>query len=377
MKIMAVTTTRADYGIMSGLLKALQESKVVDLRLVVTGTHLSEKFGYTKNEILRDKIEIAYEVDFPLELDSAPYLGVSTGSLTQHFSHLIDKEKPELLLVLGDRFEILAPVTAAVIHRIPVAHIHGGEITLGAIDNKIRDAVTQMSDIHFAATSAAADRIQRLKSNDRHIYHVGSLSVDGLNQMHFLDRAHLSKTYGWNLDGKAAIVTYHPETLAARNPEEQVEELLAALDCFPELFTVITLSNADSGGQRISKLLMDYATDRQNVAVHGSLGHSAYLSCLANFDVVIGNSSSAIIEAPFFGLPSVNIGDRQKGREMAESVICVACNRRVITAALDDALKRMNIRPSSPEGFPYGKPEATKSILAILEGLSQDCNGQG
>ena len=367
---MAITTTRADYGIMSDLLKELQNSAKVDLKLVVSGTHISEKFGTTIHEIINDGIEVSHVLDFPLEDETEAGLCASTGGLLRDFGKLLGKEKPDLIMVLGDRFEILAPVTCAVIRRIPVAHIHGGETTLGAIDNKIRDAITQMADIHFAATSMAAGRIRKLKPNSNGVHHVGSLSVDRLSHLKLMDRVELAKNYGWSLDDKAAIITYHPETMSLTSPLEQVEELIKVLDEYQELFMVITLSNADVGGRAISRRLNEFASERKNVVVHASLGQEAYLSCLASFDLVIGNSSSAIIEAPIFGLPTVNIGGRQTGREMAPSVINVDCKYESIKAGVDDALRRPRHLKQNIYDLPYGKLGATASILAVLEQFS-------
>ena len=367
---MAISTTRADYGIMSDLLKELQSSAKVDLKLVVSGTHISKKFGTTINEIINDGILVSHALDFPLEDETEAGLCASTGGLLRDFGKLLGKEKPDLIMVLGDRFEILAPVTCAVIRRIPIAHIHGGEITLGAIDNKIRDAVTQMANIHFVATAQAAMRIQTMKPNDKDVYHVGSLSVDKLSRVKLMNRSELAKYYGWDINGKVAIITYHPETMSPTSPLEQVEELIRALDEYPELFMVITFSNADFGGGKISRRLDEFASERENVVVHASLGQEAYLSCLANFDLVIGNSSSAIIEAPIFGLPTVNIGSRQTGREMAPSVINVDCKYESIKAGVEDALRRPKSLKQNIYDLPYGKLGATANILAVLEQFS-------
>ena len=369
---MAITTTRADYGIMSDLLKELQNSAKVDLKLVVSGTHISKKFGTTINEIINDGVEVAHVLDFALENETEAGLCASTGDLLRDFGKLLGKEKPDLIMVLGDRFEILAPVTCAVIKRIPIAHIHGGEITLGAIDNKIRDAITQMANIHFVATAQAATRVNTMKPNDKDVYHVGSLSVDKLSRLRLMDRSELAEHYGWDVNCKIALITYHPETLSSASPLGQVEELIKVLDEYPELFMVITLSNADIGGGEISRTLNEFALERKNVAAYTSLGQLAYLSCLANFDLVIGNSSSAIIEAPIFGLPTVNIGSRQLGREMAPSIINVDCKYESIKAGVEDALRRPKSSNQKIYDLPYGKLGATANILAFLEQFSSE-----
>lgn len=372
MKIMVVTTTRADYGIMSDLLGMLEKSPLFNLRLVVTGTHLSQKFGYTVDEIIKDNLSIAHKVDFPLEQDASHYLAESVGKLVASFSSLIAQEAPDLLMVLGDRYEILAPVTAAVIQRVPVAHIHGGETTLGAIDNKIRHAVTQMADIHFTATASACSKVRALCPDNKQVYHVGSLSVDQISKMQLLARESLCEMFAWDISGETAIVTYHPETISTLSPDQQINQLIGALDDHRNLFTVITLSNADAGGQGISERLIEFGKGRYNVAVHESLGHRAYLSCLACFNLVVGNSSSGIIEAPLFGTPTVNIGDRQKGREVADSVISVPCERVAISKGIGHALETVEVRSVNHARLPYGKPNAASEIVSILGQLSRN-----
>ena len=372
MKIMVVTTTRADYGIMSGLLRMLDQSSLFDLKLVVTGTHLSQKFGYTVDEIIADGLAIAHRVAFPLEQDEAGYLSASVGKLGESFSAVIALDKPDLLMVLGDRYEILPLVTAAVIQRIPVAHIHGGETTLGAIDNKFRHAVTQMADIHFVATASAYAKVQELCPDNNEVHHVGSLSVDKLYEMLLLDRVSLCGKFAWDIKDKAAIITFHPETMSALSPVDQVDQLIAALDDYADVFAVITLSNADAGGQSVSKRLVEFAKRRDNVVVRNSLGHLSYLSCVASFDLVVGNSSSGIIEAPFFGTPTINIGDRQAGREMAETIISVPCEKTAISIGIGQVLRDAGMWSGDRTRLPYGKPNATREIVSILERLSRD-----
>ena len=350
----------------------LDQSSVFDLRLVVTGTHLSHKFGHTINEIIADGLSIAYRLPFPLEHDEAGYLSTSVAKLGESFATVIAQDKPDLIMVLGDRYEILPLVNAAVIQRILVAHIHGGETTLGAIDNKFRHAVTQMADIHFVATDAALAKVNALCPDNNEAHHVGSLSIDKLHDMLLLDRATLCDKFEWYITDKAVIITFHPETMSALSPVDQVDQLIAALDDYADVFMVITLSNADAGGQSVSKRLIEFGKRRNNVIVRNSLGYLFYLSCVASFDLVIGNSSSGIIEAPFFGTPTINIGDRQAGREMADTIISVPCEKTAIRIGISQALQDVRKRAVDRAKLPYGKSNATQEIVSILERLSAD-----
>lgn len=366
MKILAVTTTRADYGIMSGLFLTLQNMPGFEFRLAVTGNHLSDKHGFTLNEILSDGIEVSYQMPFSLQRDDAEYLTKSVASLGGDFGNLLSRDRPDLLLILGDRYEIMAPVFAAVMQRIPIAHIHGGEETRGAMDNKIRHAVTQLADYHFVATSLAADRIKSMCPDNQNIYHVGSLSLDRLSKIQLKSRAELENEIGLKIGELAAIVTFHPETLSHVTPEVQVDELISALRDFPDLYSVITSPNADAGFGVVSERLRAFANESPKKIFCENLGHINYLSCLANFDLLVGNSSSGIIEAPFFGIPSVDIGERQAGREKAKTVISVPCKGEAIANGISKALETGRFSGCSAFDFPYGKLGATDEICGIL-----------
>ena len=265
----------------------------------------------------------------------------------------------------------MAPVFAAVMQRIPIAHIHGGEETRGAVDNKIRHAVTQLADYHFVATSAAADRIKSMCPFNQNIYHVGSLSLDRLSKIQLKGRAELESEIGLEIGDLAAIVTFHPETLSQVAPEVQVDELISALRDFPELYAVITSPNFDAGFEVIAKRLRAFAHKSPKKVFVENLGHINYLSCLANFDLLIGNSSSGIIEAPFFGIPTVDIGERQAGREKAKTVISVPCKREAIANGISRALETDKIISLDASDFPYGKLGATDAICSILTKLAK------
>ena len=371
MKILAVTTTRADYGIMSGLFLALQNMSAFEFRLAVTGNHLSDSHGYTLNEILSDGLEVSYQIPFSLWKDDEEYLTKSVANLVTAFADLLSRDRPDLLIILGDRYEIMAPVFAAVMQRIPIAHIHGGEETRGAVDNKIRHAVTHLADYHFVATSAAASRIKSMCPDNQNIYHVGSLSLDRLSKIQLKSRAELESEIGLKIGDPAAIVTFHPETLSNVAPEVQVDELISALRHFPELYAVITCPNSDVGFEIVAKRLRSFAHELPEKCFIENLGHINYLSCLANFDLLVGNSSSGIIEAPFFGIPTVDIGGRQAGREKAKTVISVPCERAAIANGISKALNTDKITTLDAFDFPYGKLGATDAICSILTNIGK------
>lgn len=369
MHVVAVTATRAEYGLLSNLLKLLQSNSGFELSIIVTGTHLSSYFGNTLDEILDDKLLVKSKIPFELRKDSPEYLTGSLGKALSLFGKELKKLHPDLLLILGDRYEMIAPTTAAVMQRIPIAHIHGGEITTGAIDNKIRNAITQMSDFHFTATGLATENLQKMGICSKKIYFVGSLGIDNIQKMKFLGRADLENELGFNLKERNILVTFHPETLSTMSGVKQVDELLFALEKFPELGIIMTLSNADQDGQKISERIKKFSKGKQNVYVSQNLGQLRYLSLLSSVDVVVGNSSSGIIEAPEMRTLTLNIGERQNGREMAVTITSVKCERKAIENALLNCLKKTKPGNINRKELPYGKLGATNMIINVLESI--------
>lgn len=367
MKIAALTTSRADFGILKPLLLEIQMFSAMELFLIVTGTHLLEEYGGTISEIEQSDLTISSKLKFNIKGESAASLCSAICTLGSDFSEVLRSEQPDLLLVLGDRAEIVVPVFSAALQNVSIAHIHGGELTMGAVDNKFRNAVTQLSDIHFAATKTAANRIRELCPENEHIYHVGSLSVEQLSVCPVIPREQILAKFGLPEDDKVAILTYHPETLSSNPPEEQIGQVLAALEMFPDLSLLITLSNVDVGGRLISEHLRRFSENRTNVFHVASLGHLEYISCLSEFDLVIGNSSSAIIEAPFFGTAVVNIGNRQKGREMASNIVSVDCKQEDIMQGIRGALASSSRNKGQEVEHPYSKPHTKRNILNVLK----------
>lgn len=366
-RICVVTGSRAEYGLLYWVLHELRAAADVELQLVATGMHLAPEFGLTVREIERDGFVIARHVDMLLSGDTAAATAKSIGLGVIGLSDALESLAPELLLVLGDRFEILAAVQAALVHNIPVAHIAGGDTTEGAFDEAIRHSITKMAHLHLVTNEPAARRVRQLGEDPRRIHVVGSPGLDHLRRTALLGRAELEQTLGAPLGARNLLVTFHPVTLEPGEGERQFAELLAALDTLgPDTTIWFTRPNADTGGRAISAALDTWAATRgERVHVHASLGQLRYLSLMAQVDAVVGNSSSGLYEAPSFRVPTVDIGDRQRGRLAAASVLHCAPERGAIRAALDQAA---TLDCSQVEN-PYGDGRSAERIVALLRGL--------
>lgn len=366
-RICVVTGSRAEYGLLYWVLHELRAAADVELQLVVTGMHLAPEFGLTVREIERDGFVIARRVDMLLSGDTAAATAKSIGLGVIGLSDALVSLAPELLLVLGDRFEILAAVQAALVHNIPVAHVAGGDTTEGAFDEAIRHSITKMAHLHLVTNEPAARRVRQLGEDPRRIHVVGSPGLDHLRRTALLGRAELEQTLGAPLGARNLLVTFHPVTLEPGAGERQFAELLAALDTLgPDTTIWFTRPNADTGGRAISAALDTWAATRgERVHVHASLGQLRYLSLMAQVDAVVGNSSSGLYEAPSFRVPTVDIGDRQRGRLAAASVLHCAPQRDSIRAALDRAA---TLDCSQVEN-PYGDGRSAERIVALLQGL--------
>lgn len=347
-KVCVVTGTRAEYGLLYYLMQEIQSDPTFELQIIATGMHLSPEFGLTYQQIeidgfvINEKIEMLLSADTPSSV--AKSMGVAVLGLADAFQRL----QPDILVLLGDRFEILSAAQTALVMRIPVAHISGGELTEGAVDDSIRHAITKMSHIHFTSTDEYSRRVIQLGEQPERVFQVGSLGVEGIRRMPLLTKAELAGFYGFPLD-KLFLITFHPVTLEVRTAEKQVEELLSALDHFPEYKLVFTKANADTEGRIINQRIDEYAAMYpERVRAVFSLGQLKYLSTMKYCSAVIGNSSSGIIEAPVFSKPTVNIGDRQKGRLRADSIIdCIPEKgdiinsiRQAVSASFQDTLSQ-------------------------------------
>lgn len=366
-KICVITGTRAEYGLLRGLMDGLRADPAFELQIVATGMHLSPEFGLTYREIETDGFRIDRKVEILLSSDTAVGVGTSTGLAVIRFTDTFDELKPHLVLLLGDRFEILAAATAALIAGVPIAHVHGGEITEGAIDDAMRHAITKMSHLHFVAVEAYRQRVIQMGEQPNRVHCVGGLGVDAISRVQLMDRAALEDEIGYGFLARNLLITFHPETLNESGAGEQMAELLSALEPLSDVGLVFTFPNADTGGRQLIAMIRGFAAGRSNVHVHTSLGLRRYLSCMALCDGVVGNSSSGLLEAPTLGKGTVNIGDRQKGRLQADSVINCRPRRDEIGAGLRKLLSPEFAKQAQATRNPYGDAGASARIVAVLK----------
>lgn len=370
-KICVVTGSRADYGLLYWLLRELQKASAVELQLVVTGSHLAPEFGATVSVIEMDKMVIAARVEMLLSTDTHAGMAKSVGIGVAGFSDAFVNLKPDLVLVLGDRFEIFAAAQAATISGIPLAHIHGGEVTEGAIDEQMRHAITKLAHLHFVSAEGHRRRVIQMGENPACVHLVGAPGLDNVAFLKLLDRTATEKLVGMKLREPVFLATYHPATLGALSPELAMKELLDALDMFPSSSVVLTMPNADAGGRAVGALAMAHAKANEGrVAFVKSLGQTGYLSMMSHADVIVGNSSSGLIEAPALRRPTVNIGSRQQGRLRSESVIDCEENAAAIGEAIARALTPKMRAVAARSHSAYGTPgKISKAIAEVLAGV--------
>jgi len=372
-KVAIVTGTRAEYGLFHTLLTALEADDRFDVALIVTGAHLMESHGMTVDEIVLDGHKISQRVALPLEDDSELGVAHSTGTAVTRLADAFANCWPSLVVLLGDRYETLAASVAAAILRIPVAHLHGGEVTEGAIDDSMRHAITKLASLHFTSTERHRKRVIQMGEDPDRVFAVGALGVDNVLNTPLLTRTELSEALGFEFDPPMAMITFHPVTLDTGSGKSQLEALLTALDALPELSVVFTMPNADAGNRALSTLIEAWVTrNRGRAACFKSLGRLRYLSAMANCDVVIGNSSSGIIEAPAFHKPSVDVGDRQAGRERAASVTHCEPNALSIVEAVRLALTADGQAAAALATNPYGDGHAAERIVERLATFGSD-----
>ncbi len=371
-KIAVVTGTRAEYGLLYWIIKGIHEDSDLELQLIVTGMHLSPEFGMTVREIEKDRFPIVERVEMTLSSDTEIAIATSMGFGMIGFAKAYERLKPDIVLVLGDRFEVSSAVTATVPFRIPVAHIHGGESTEGAMDELFRHAITKMSHIHFPSTTKYADRIIQMGEQPELVFCFGAPGLDNVHRLKLLNRQELSLTLDLPINKSWGVVTYHPVTHESGNGTMQIEDLLNTLRKFSEIYWIFTLPNADTGGRRIIEEIENYTqNDPERSMLFSSLGQLKYLSLLKHASLMVGNSSSGIIEAPSFELPVVNIGNRQKGRIRAVNVIDVPiCEKNEIETAINEAMS-IGFRDSL-KGLrnPYGDGNTSDKIVNILSTVS-------
>lgn len=369
-KITVFTGSRAEYGLLSNIIYGLKDHPEVELSLVIGGMHLSKEFGYTISEIEEDGVPISAKLEFLLSSDTPVGISKSVGLAIISAAEYFDRNTPEILVILGDRFETMAVAQAAMLARIPIAHIHGGETTEGCIDEAIRHSVTKMAHLHFTTTEVYAERIRQMGENPKYIYNYGAPGIDNINKLNLLNKRELSKSIDFEINGKFIMVTYHPVTLLPDSGYSGLTNLLAVLDKYTQYQLIFSYPNADSNNSDLRKLIEEYQEkNKARVYLSRSLGKLKYLSALKNCEMVVGNSSSALIEAPSFGIPTVNIGDRQKGRVYGETVLNCNDNETEIESSINYALSDGFKQKCKHAKNPYGKGQASKNIIEKLINL--------
>lgn len=371
-KICVITGTRAEYGLLFLLMQRIRDDMQCELQLVATGMHLAPEFGSTYQAIEADGFRIDRKVEMLISSDSAVGTGKSVGLGVIGFADTFEQLQPDLIVVLGDRFEILAAVTAALFFRIPVLHLHGGEVTEGVVDESMRHAITKMSHVHCVATEEYRDRVIQLGEQPERVYCVGGLGVDAIKQLKLLDRSELEASLDFKLKDKNLLITFHPSTLDGDSGSGQMAELLAALGEMSDTGLIFTLPNADTGGRQLIAMLQAFVVEHANARAFPSLGQLRYLSCMSFCDGVVGNSSSGLLEAPSMKKGTVNIGNRQHGRQQADSIINCQPTRLEIKAAITRLYSpHFQIRLSKVSN-PYGDGGASDRVLALIKQLKLD-----
>ncbi|MBE0508201.1 MAG: UDP-N-acetylglucosamine 2-epimerase (hydrolyzing) [Marinospirillum sp.] len=366
-KVCIVTGTRAEFGLLRWLMQEIQSHPALELQVIATGMHLSPEFGSTYHEIEEAGFSIDAEVEMLLSADSSTAVTKSMGLGMIGFADVYNRLRPDLIIVLGDRFEIFAAVSSALIARIPVAHLHGGETTEGAFDEAIRHSITKMSHLHFVAAEDYKKRVIQLGEQPECVFNVGGMGIDAIKQIKLLSREELEQSIDFLFGEKNLLITFHPVTLeGGASSSAQMSELLAALSELKDTQLIFTLPNADTGGRALSSMVREFVNNHPNSYVFTSLGQLRYFSCLAQIDGVVGNSSSGLAEAPSFGIATINIGDRQRGRLKAKSVIDCQPLKEEILRALKQIYAPQFRKTLKSVDNPYGNGGASKAIVKTL-----------
>ncbi len=366
-KICVVTGTRADYGLLRWVMQGIKDDPELTLQVIATGMHLSPEFGLTYLAIEDDGFCIDHKLEMLVSSDSTVGIAKSMGLGLIGFADALSELQPDLMVVLGDRFEIFSAVSAALVARIPVAHLHGGETTEGAFDEALRHSITKMSHLHFVATEEYRRRVIQLGEQSERVFLVGGLGIDNIKRLKLLDRTELEASLDFKLGPKNLLITFHPVTLESATAAKQMEELLAALSALPDTNLVFTMPNADADGRLLIKMVEQFVAQHANARAYSSLGQLRYLSCLAHVDGVIGNSSSGLLEAPSLKKGTINIGDRQRGRVQAASVINCQPDRWCIAEALDKLYSQAFQASLRQVSNPYGEGGASEKVVSALK----------
>jgi len=365
-KICVLTATRAEYGLLKSIIKKLGKREDVDLRVAVTGAHLSPEFGLTYNEIVNDGIKIDKKIEILVSADTPSAISKSMGLAMISFADYFSESPPDLLVVLGDRYETLAVATVAMNQRIPIAHLYGGEATEGSIDESIRHAITKMSYLHFTSTEKCRKRVIQLGENPSKTFNVGSIGIENIKQNVYMSKDELSESIKLPLDKPYAVVTFHPVTLENESSKNQINELLKAISQRRDMNFIFTKANSDAHGRIINSMIDEFVKERNNCVAVTSLGLKRYLTAVKHCSMVIGNSSSGIIEVPSFKVPTINIGDRQKGRIQAESIINCNSDYESIMNAFKKANDLVFRKRLQYVINPYEKANTSDNIVSTL-----------
>jgi len=366
-KICVITGTRAEYGLLRWVMQGIKDDPELSLQVIATGMHLSPEFGLTYREIEQSGFRINRNVEMLTSSDTPVGIVKSMGLGLVGFADALNELKPDLIVVLGDRFEIFAAVAAALVVQIPVAHLHGGETTEGAFDEAFRHSITKMSHLHFVAAEEYRQRVIQLGEQPERVFLVGGLGVDNIKRLKLLDRAELEASLDFKLGKKNLLITFHPVTLEISTAADQMTELLAALAELRDTKLIFTMPNADTDGRVLIRMVEQFVSKHPSARAYTSLGHLRYLSCLAQVDGVVGNSSSGLAEAPSFKKGTINVGDRQRSRLQAESVINCEPTRQDIGAALQKLYTAAFQASLIQVQNPYGEGGASEQVVKTIK----------
>ena len=367
-KICVITGTRAEYGLMSRVMRLIKEDADLQLQIIATNMHLSVEYGETYKEMEVDGFVIDKKIPILSSSDTANATAKSVGTGVIGFADAYEELQPDMIMVLGDRFETLSAVSTALFYKIPVIHLHGGEITEGAYDDAIRHAITKLSHLHFTSTEEYRRRIIQMGENPETVFYVGALGCDNIRQVSLMKKDELENSLNFSLDRNTILVTFHPVTMETNTAETQFNELLSAIDTFEKLRVIFTMPNSDTDGKIIMELIKKYVSKNHEKTIwFTSLGMRRYLSVLQYIGAVVGNSSSGIIEVPSFHIPTLNIGDRQKGRIAAETVINCLPLEEDIKEKLAMITKFAYIENLKCVENPYDKPNTAQEIVKIIK----------
>jgi len=371
-KICVITGSRAEYGLLRWVMKGIKNDPALKLTIIATGAHLSREFGLTYREIEKDGFRIDRKVKILTGLDTPEGVAKSMGKGLIGFADALNDLKPDLIVVLGDRYEIFSATAAALVARVPVAHLHGGELTEGAFDDAIRHSITKMSHLHFVATEEYRQRVIQLGEQPQRVFTVGGLGIDNICRLKLLKRKELEAVLDFKLGKKNLLITFHPVTLQRDAGVKQMVELLNALGKIKDTKLIFTLPNADTSSRKFIKMIKQFVGRHSNASVYPSLGQHRYLSCVANVDGVVGNSSSGLTEVPSLKKGTINIGDRQRGRLQATSVISCQGTRQGIATAIRRLYSSDFQTSLSGVRNPYGTGGASDKVVRILKHCSLD-----